>query len=248
MLTLILVVVALVVVAGLGLALLDRICAALAEHKASEYLAEPFGHQPLVRVFGTPFLTQAIRGCYREVLVSGGGLRIGDMTGATLNARIRNAYLPLGELLGRRARELPCEHVEGEIVIPFGELARVSRIPYLDLQFTDGKLVAAAALPVPGISALAKVSGEAILSIVGSGAVWLRLGGVSVAGINLPRLVLDQLLGSLSVPIPMPELPYGLRLTELRATPGGLLVRGSADATTFRRPSYLTSRDERPAE
>jgi hypothetical protein len=246
-LTLIIVVLALLVVAGLGLALLDRICAALAEHKASEYLAEPFGHQPLVRVFGTPFLTQAVRGCYREVMVSGGGLRIGDMTGATLNARIRNAYLPLGELLGRRARELPCEHVEGEIVIPYGELARVSRIPYLTLRYEDGSLVAGAALPVPGISALAKVSGEALLSIVGNGAVWLRLGGVSVAGITLPRVVLDQLLGTLSVPIPMPELPYGLRLTELKATPTGLMVCGSADATTFRRPTYLTSRDGHPA-
>jgi hypothetical protein len=245
-LTLTLVVLATLVVAGLAVALLDRICAALAEHKASEYLAEPFGHQPLVRVFGTPFLTQAIRGRYREVLVSGGGLRIGEMTGATLHARIRNAYLPLGELLGRRARELPCEHVEGEIVIPYGELARVSRIPYLTLEYLDGKLVASAALPVPGISALARVSGEAVLSIVDTGAVWLRLGGVSVAGISLPRLVLDQLLGTLSVPIPMPELPYGLRLTELRATEVGLLVRGAASATTFRRPAYLTYRDEHP--
>lgn len=246
MLTLVLALVALVIVLALALALLDRICAALAEHKASEYLAEPFGHPPLVRVFGTPFLTQAIRGRYEEVLVSGGGLRIGEMTGATLNARLRNAYLPLGELLGRRARELPCEHVEGEIVIPYGELARVSRIPYLTLEYADGRLIASAALPVPGISSLAKVSGEAVLSIVETGAVWLRLGGVAVAGINLPRLVLDQLLGSLSVPIPMPELPYGLRLTELRATPSGLMVRGSADATTFRPPAYLTTRDGYP--
>lgn len=240
MLTLVLVLLALVVVAGLGLALLDRICAALAEHKASEYLSEPFGHPPLVRVYGAPFLTQAVRGRYREVMVSGGGLRIGDMTGGTLNARIRHAYLPLGELLGRRARELPCEHVEGEIVIPFGELARVARIPALTLQYDDGRLVASAALPVPGISALAKISGEAVLSLVGTGAVWLRLAGVSVAGISLPRMVLDQLLGTLTVPIPMPELPFGLRLTRLEATATGLLVCGAADAVTFRRPAYLT--------
>jgi hypothetical protein len=239
--------VALVLVLGLTLALLDRICAALAEHKASEYLTEPFGHAPLVRVYGTPFLTQAIRGRYGEIAVCGGGMRIGEMTGATLNARIRNAYLPLGELLGRRARELPCEHVEGDIVIPYGELARVSRIPYLTLEYVNGRLIATAALPVPGISALAKVSGEAVLSIVDSGAVWLRIAGVAVAGINLPRLVLDQLLGTLSVPIPMPELPYGLRLTELRATPDGILVRGSAGAVTFRQPAYLTARDDRPA-
>lgn len=241
MLTTILVTFVTVIAIALGLALLDRICAALAEHKASEYLSEPFGHPPLVRVYGTPFLTQAVRGRYGAVMVSGGGLRIGEMTGATLNARIHNAYLPLQELLGRRARELPCEHVEGEIVIPFGELARVSRIPGLTLQYEEGRLVASAALPVPGISSLAKVSGIAELSIVGNGAVWLRLNRVSVAGFSLTRIVLDQLLGSLNVPIPMPELPYGLRLTQLDATPTGLLVRGAADAVTFRRPAYLTT-------
>jgi hypothetical protein len=112
----------------------------------------------------------------------------------------------------------------------------VCRIPYLTLDYqpsgdAGGRLVATAALPVPGISSLARLSGEADLSIVGAGAVWLRLGGVSVAGITVPRIVLDQLLGSLSVPIPMPELPYGLRLTEVRPTRDGLSVHGYADAT-----------------
>jgi hypothetical protein len=144
--------------------------------------------------------------------------------------------LPLRELLGGRAEELPCDRIEGEIVLPFGELARVSHVLGLSLDYRDGRLVAAAALPVPGISALARVSGEATLSIAENGLVWLRLGGVSVAGISLPRLVLDQLLGTLSFPVPMPPLPFGLVLTRLEATRDGLLVGGSARHVTFRPP------------
>jgi hypothetical protein len=42
------------------------------------------------------------------------------------------------------------------------------------------------------------------------------------------------LLPSLDVPIPLPPLPYGLRLDGLRPTPGGLVVEGSADAVVIR--------------
>lgn len=236
MLILVVVIVVLVVVGvAVGLPVLDRLGAAVAERKSSEYLSVPFGHPALVRVHGRPFLTQALRGCYRSVEVSGGGLRIGEMTGATLEARLRNIYLPLRDLLGRRTTELPCEHVEGEIVLPFGELARVAKIPGLELKLEDSRLVASAALPVPGFSQLARVSGEAVLTLGPGNAVWLRIRGVSVAGISLPKLVLTQLLPSLNVPIQLPQLPYGLRLDELRPSPAGLVVCGSADAVVFRR-------------
>jgi hypothetical protein len=234
---------------AVGLPLLDRRLAALAERKASEYLSEPFGHPATVRVHGSPFLTQALRGRYRDVEVIG-GLRIGEITGATLVAHLTNAYLPLRELLGRRARELPCERVEGRLVLPYSELSRVAKIPGLGLTFEGERLMASAALPVPGISQLARISGEAILSWSGGGAVWLQIRGVSVAGITLPSLVLSQLLPTLNVPIPLPALPYGLRLDELRPTATGLVVDGSAEAVVFRRPAQVdqgVGREPRPS-
>jgi hypothetical protein len=223
------------VVAG-TLPLLDRLLAALAERKAAEVLSAPFGHPATVRVHGTPFLTQALRGRYRDVEVLG-TLRIGEIVGATLVAHLTNAYLPVRDLLGRRARELPCEHVEGRLVLPYPELARIARIPGLTLAFEGERLIATAALPVPGISQLARVTGEAVLTLVGGDAVWLSVRGVGVAGITLPSAVLSQLLGqlmpTLNVPLPLPPLPYGLRLDELRPTATGLVVDGSADAVVF---------------
>jgi hypothetical protein len=235
------VVVALIVVAVLVavltvvVPLVDRVVAAVAERKASEYLSEPFGHPATVRVHARPFLTQALRGRYTYVEVLG-GLRVGDINGATLVAHLTNAYLPPRELLGRRATELPCERVEGRLVLPYPELARVSRIPGLSLTFEGERLLATAALPVPGISQLARITGEAILALTGTGDVWLQIRGVSVAGITLPSLVLSPLLPTLNVPIPLPPLPYGLRFDELRPTANGLVVDGSADAVVFHRP------------
>lgn len=239
-------VLAFALVAGL-VVLFDRTAAALAERKASEYLSVPFGHPATVRVHGTPFLTQALRGRYGAVEVSGGGLRVGEMTGATLSAELRNIHLPLRELLGGGATELPCEAVQGQLVLPFGELARVARIPGLELRLVGDKLLASAALPVPGFSQLARVSGEAVLTLQGGGTVWLRVRGVSVAGIGLPKLMLSQLLPTLNVPIPLPELPYGLRIDELRPTEAGLVVCGSAEAVVFRRMPDPGVQDSDPA-
>lgn len=222
---------------GVGAVLLDRTTAAIGERKASEYLAAPFGSAAIVRVHGVPFLTQAIRGRYRDVEVSGGGLRLGEIAGASLVAHLTNVYLPLRQLLGGRTTELPCERVDGRVVLPYGELARVARIPGLVLRFDDGRLLATAALPVPGFSQLARVKGEAVLSQVGAGSVWLRINGVSVVGISVPSVVLTQLLPSLNVPVPLPTLPFGLRIDELAPTPAGLLVCGSAGAVVFRSPA-----------
>lgn len=234
--------IALIVVAGIivllviTLPLVDRVVAAAAERKASEYLSEPFGHPATVRVHAKPFLTQALRGRYTHVEVLG-GLRIGEINGATLVAHLTNAYLPPRELLGGRTKELPCERVEGQLVIPYPELSRVAPIPGLSLMFTGERLMATAALPVPGISQLARISGHAVLSITRTGAVWLQIRDVSVAGIALSSFMLNQLLPTLHVPIPLPPLPYGLQFDEMRPTASGLVVQGSANAVVFHRPA-----------
>ena len=236
MLALILAAVVLVVLV-VAVALADRVLAAHAERRAAEVLSAPFGHPATVRIRGGSFLPQALRGRYRDVEVLG-TLRVGEIAGATLVAHLTNARLPLRQLIAGRATELACERVTGRLVLPYAELARVAPIPGLVLTFEGERLLAGAALPVPGISQLARITGEAVLTLAPGGAVWLRIRGVSVAGLTLPGLVLNQLLPTLNVPVPLPPLPYGLRLDELRPTASGLVVDGSADAPVFRRPDW----------
>jgi hypothetical protein len=231
-----LVVLAVVVVAAVCVAASDQALARQAERRASVYLAVPLGGPATVRVHGEPFLTQAIRGRYTDVEVTGTELTIGQVAGASLNARLRNVYLPLRALLGRQVFELPCERVSGNVVIPWPELARLATIPTLLLDHDGTRLVASLSLPIPGISSLARVGGEALLSVGEDGSVWLRMRAVAVAGIVVPSIVLSQLLPTLRFPIPLPPLPYGLRIDGLDPTPSGLVVHGSAEAAVFRRP------------
>ena len=169
-----------------------------------------------------------MRGRYARVHVSAGGLRIGEMTGATLDADLQTVHLSARELLGRRAEELSCEQVRGTLVLPFGELARVSAIPGLEFRQRGERLLASAALPIPGLNQLARVNGEAIWTLQGPGRSGCASAGCRSPGSRSPGIVLNQLLPSLDVPVPLPELPYGLRIDGLRPTAAGLEVTGGA--------------------
>ncbi len=151
-----------------GCGVLDNCCAVLAEHKAGQILSVRFGHPATVRVHGRPLLPQVLRGRYRSVEVRG-TLRVGQIRGATLVAELNNAYLPARVLL-RRARvdatasetqppwELPCGRIAGHLILPYDELARISRVPGLSLVFDDGRLLASVSVPVPGRAKLAGLS------------------------------------------------------------------------------------------
>ena len=214
----------------------DRGLAARAERRAAEVLSEPLGHTATVRVVGRPFLTQALRGRYGEVHVESGGLVVGGLTGATLDARLHNVHLPARDLLRRRVEVITCDRVAGHVVLPFGELARVAPIPGLQLRLVGERLMASAALPVPGFSQLARVDGQAIWTVGDANVVWLRIRGISVVGIAVPSFVVNQLLPALEVPVTLPDLPYGLHIDDVRPTREGLVVSGAADAPVFRRP------------
>ena len=233
----IIVLIVVLVLAGLALGvwLSDAVIAQLAERKASEYIAAPLGAPATVKLHGTPFLPQAVRGRYTEIEVISPRLQLGEISGAALRATLHNAYLPLADLAWRRARELPCERVDGHVVLPYRELARLAKVPGLDFTYSGGNLIASASLPVPGISQLARVSGRAELTVSRSGLVWMQVRGLAVAGISLPGLVINQLLPALNVPIPLPPLPYGLQLDGLQPTPDGIVAAGSARAVVFRR-------------
>ena len=231
----VLIVVLVLAVLALGVWLSDAVIAGLAERKASEYIAAPLGAPATVKLHGTPFLPQALRGRYTEIEVVSPEPPLGEISGAALQATLHNAYLPLADLIWRRAKELPCERVVGHVVLPYRELARLAKVPGLDFTFSGGHLIASASLPVPGISQLARVSGRAELTVSRSGAVWMQVRGVAVAGISLPGLVINQLLPALNVPIPLPPLPYGLQLDGLEPTTQGIVAEGSARAVVFRR-------------
>jgi hypothetical protein len=223
-----------VVLLSVLVVVLDRYLAAEAEARASAYLSTPLGQAARVQVHARPFLSQVLRGRYHRVEVTATDLQFGSLRGTTLHAHLTNAYLPVRDLLRRRAVELPVEHVHGDLVIPYRELARASRVPGLRFFYRDERLIVTARLPVPGIGQVAGVSGEAIATIGGEGGVSVRVRNLAVAGFTVPRIVLSQLVPELEFAVPLPPLPYGLRIEQLDPTDQGLRVSGSSHAVVFR--------------
>lgn len=215
-------------------ALADRVLAREAERRASAYLAAPLGRAARVQINGSPFLTQAARGRYRSIDVTAADFTLGVLRHTGLQAHLVNAYLPLRHLVRRDATELPVEHVHGELLIDYGQLARASRIPGLRFTYRDERLIATARLPIPGLGEVGGVSGEAFASISETGGVSVRVRNVSVAGFALPSMVLAQLVPALAFAVPLPPLPYGLRISGLTPAPDGLQVSGQAQAVVFR--------------
>jgi LmeA-like phospholipid-binding len=220
--------IALLSLAALAVAL-DRASRLFAENAASDWLVvnTPFDQRPSIRVRRVPFLAQAVRGTYDDIEVYGSGLQIGDITGASLTARLRGAHLSVSDLLGRQIDQLAVDEVEGIVIVPYSELARLARIPGMTLKVHQGGVTVTASLPIPAIGSVARVSGTASLEVLGSSA-RLKVRQIAVAGVSVPSVVVAQLTRALSVPINLPALPFGLLLDGVRATENGVTVHGSA--------------------
>ncbi len=205
----------------------DRGGAWLAGRAASDAVAQhaPFRERPSVTVHGVPFLTQAVGGTYHDVEVRGGGLVLGSVSGASLDAHLRGVHLPLGSLVHRSVTRLPCDAVDGTVTLPYAELARLSGVPGLVLTGSGDDLGATAALTVPVLGTL-RVSGAAALAVV-DGALRLRVTRLQVLGVSVPSGLLATLQDQLNVPIPLPQLPYGLHVDGVRPAANGVQVHGS---------------------
>ncbi len=103
----------------LAIVLSDRVIAGVAEQRAAQFLTTPLGGPATVRVHGSPFLTQAIRGRYADVEVTAADCGSARCRAPPCTAQLSNVYLPLRALLGGRVTEVPCERVRGTVVLPY---------------------------------------------------------------------------------------------------------------------------------
>jgi hypothetical protein len=206
----------------------DRITARYAQNTASDQLAvaAPFDRKPSVTVHGFPFLTQAVGGRYRDIEIAGGGLRLGNIKGASLDAHLHGVHLALGDIFGGSVRELPVDRIDGEVTLPYAELARLIGVAGLTLALGHGGVDVTLSGSVPGIGTV-QASGTANVIVDGAN-LRLKITKLSALSITVPQIVIDQLISSVEVPIELPALPYGLTISSVTAGPEGAVVRGAA--------------------
>jgi hypothetical protein len=213
----------------------DRITSVFAGKQAANYLDKraDFTSKPTVDIHGFPFITQAIEGRYSDVEVRSGGVKVGKVQASSLDVHLRGAHLPLSAVFGASISQLPVDNLTGTVTFSYAELVKLSDIAGLSLSEQGDALAVSARLAVPDTNTTAQVSGTAKISVVG-GALRLAVSNISVAGISLPASVLSGFATTLATPIPIPALPFGLRITAVTVTSAGVVVAGAASQLVIR--------------
>ncbi len=227
----------LLVLVGL-LAVADRVAASVAERTIADEVRKQVAQQgaqsspPEVEVGGFPFLNQVIEGRYERI-----SIRMRDVRGSvqgdavtlpSLNMDARNVRASLDTLRSGRG-DVVAETVNGTGTISYQSLAALLDREGLTLGERDGKLAVTA--PVDILGQRVTVTGTADIVVGEQGQIALRFDNLDAEGLpNAPlaRTLLNNFARSISVDVPMPELPLQLTVREVRPQPEGLTVTADA--------------------
>ena len=222
------------VVLGLLLVAADRIGVGIAERAVADRLVQHAGltSPPSVDIRGTPFLTQALRGRYEEIVVSAADVPAGEVRLAQLDATLTGVQLPLSDVVSGDVSAVPVDALRATVVLPYGELARRTGAAGVTVQPVGDRL---------RITGQVEVLGKT-LSATADSTVELRPPEVVVTaqsfdvGSGVVNGVLTRTLrGVFDYRLRVEGLPYGLVPSGLDVTERGLVLDAFAVETVLTR-------------
>lgn len=215
----------------------DRVAADVAERAIANQVRQEMAKQeirsssPEVGVGGFPFLTQVFAGRYESISILLRDVQ-GPAQGRTvrvpeLEVQARNVTATIQTLRSGQG-EVVAESVTGTATISYGTVAAFIDQEGLTLVERDGKLAVTAPLDVLGQRVT--VRGTADLTI-DDNQVAIRFAELTADGLPAnptAQALVNAYAQQISVRVPLPTLPYGLEIQEVRALPEGLAVTASA--------------------
>jgi len=222
----------LVVLAALLVAA-DRIGVVVAQNRLASELQQQLDldAKPDVSIRGIPFLTQAIRGTYKDIRVQLPDVDAGDVQDLSVNARLQGAHVSLSDALGGNVDRIPVDQISGTLLIPYDQLARASGISGLTITREGDSLRLTGSVQVLGRPVKAEAVGRVE---VNDGRIAINAEQATVAGIPVPGAVLDEAARLLSFRVQPQNLPLNLRITAVHLTDTGLLVDAVSDDVVLR--------------
>lgn len=229
----------LLIIAGIGLIVLDRFAVSFAEREIGTRVTQEMRSQqahsaaPEVTIRGVPFLTQVVAGKYQEIaiLVRDFSAPAGDsrtVRMSVLDIRAHDVRAPL-ETLRTRQGDIVATSVTGTGTLEYPSVAALVGRQGVTLSEKGGKLAVTAPLTALGQSVT--VTGTADLTIVDN---VLRIRFADLVGEGLPTNPLVQGLlqayaKQISLDVKLPPLPLDLRVQKVEPRPEGLVVTTAAD-------------------
>ena len=222
----------LVVLAALLVAA-DRVGVVVAQNRLASEIQQQLelDAKPDVSIRGIPFLTQAIRGTYKDIRVQLPDVDAGDVQDLSVNARLQGAHVSLSDALGGKVDRIPVDQISGTLLIPYDQLARASGISGLTITREGDSLRLTGSVQVLGRPVKAEAVGRVE---VNDGRIAINAEQAKVAGIPVPKAVLDEAARLLSFRVQPQNLPLNLRITAVHLTDTGLLVDAVSDDVVLR--------------
>jgi hypothetical protein len=205
----------LVVFVGL-LALADRAGAFAAQRVVAERMQqdESLAVRPTVSITGFPFLTQLVEGHYNRVDVSVRHLRRGSLTISRVVAHLSDVDVPFGDVVHQHIKRITVSRATAEVDLDFSDINAMLGTKHLRMsEGRDGRVHVAASVSVGSTGV--HVDGDFPLTVQGSSLVVVLAAGQSVQ-------------------IPLPSLPFGVKLLSARADNRGIVVRCSTSTFVIR--------------
>ena len=214
-------VITLVVLVGLAVAA-DRVAVHVADSQVASQVQQQgkLPGKPTVDITGFPFLTQAVAGTYDDVQLSFTADQLGQPAGTSAQVSLHGVHLPLSAVLSRSVSSIPVDRVEGTATLSYALLSQ---------QVGHGTTLSYAGDGLR-LSTTVTILGQKVpLTAAGR----LRLDGdvlvvdaeqASAAGVNLPSALVTRASQALDLRYRIPALPFGMKLTGVRPTPGGVVV------------------------
>lgn len=187
--------------------------------------------RPQVEVHGRPFLVQALRGRYDDVVVRSAEVPTGQLSLSNVVTQLRGVRMPLRSALSETGRPVPVASLTTRAVVSYEALTDSLRdrglrvVPAEDglVRVTGSIQVLGRTLEASAVSRPELEDGEIVVT-----AERFEVGS-SVADALLSR----SLGNRLDFRVDLGELPYGLVLTSLRAGPDGVALTAAATDTVL---------------
>jgi len=219
-----------VLVLLLGLAVVaDRVAVGIAEDRVAQELAAQGGLRgtPEVDVTGFPFLTQAVAGRYDDVRISLSADQLGQPEGTRADVALRGVRVPLGSVLSGSVRQVPIDRIDGTATLSYDLLgAQLGGDTTLrregdGLRITKTVELLGQTIPLTAAGTVSLDGNDLVVDVENA----------TGAGVDVPRVLVDQVADLLDLRYAVPALPFGLRLTSVTPADDGVVVRVGATDT-----------------
>lgn len=188
--------------------------------------------KPDVSIRGWPFLTQAISGRYDRIELTTADLDRKTIALSRFEVTVTGARVRLADALGGRVGAVPVEGLTATAVIGYGAISDRSRMLEATLTRTGTEVLVTGKVAVLGKTLTVRFLSRP--SLEGSR---LVLSPLSIDLAPKSPALLRAVMPLLELRINIGTLPYGLRLTGLKITDGGIELQAKSGPTVLQQPS-----------